>query len=467
MKETRRNDPCPCGSGKKYKKCCLEHDQTKAYEESLPFEDYFVDLPPVWGSNNSINSETISDYWYESRPGRMRSKHTSYGGLSKNRPKISREQENLIDDWWDAVMPHSENLNTTEMMAGLISFMEEHPDLFVHLELHTQFLFELGAELARRKQWTDYISLLNRIRKEHPEMYELSFGYYDYQILTYLASLNHQEKIPKYFSFFKKYPVVDPENALAVINLLAWTGMDEELFAFLDIVALRLWRAPHISCPNLVIFWKAFQEYIPFLDSSESAILKAPELLKRIKSAGVPMWSKWDEAFFRRELTNRYETPKVWDISICRTEEEVNYFYHDLAWSYCGFLHDRKGTGWIKARFLAFRIEDYWTDLPSGKKPKEPFRLISSHMERFLCEHCKAIIYIDGVLAVSFLQAVRYFADYLLHFGWMDKKDVQEVQSQCLNLYGECKKVLDDCDAVHWMITDFPEMVKQDNSIAM
>ncbi len=23
MKKTRRNEPCPCGSGKKYKKCCL------------------------------------------------------------------------------------------------------------------------------------------------------------------------------------------------------------------------------------------------------------------------------------------------------------------------------------------------------------------------------------------------------------------------------------------------------------
>jgi hypothetical protein len=25
--KTGRNDPCPCGSGKKYKRCCLEHDQ--------------------------------------------------------------------------------------------------------------------------------------------------------------------------------------------------------------------------------------------------------------------------------------------------------------------------------------------------------------------------------------------------------------------------------------------------------
>ncbi|MFQ5796612.1 MAG: SEC-C metal-binding domain-containing protein, partial [Candidatus Bipolaricaulia bacterium] len=25
--EIGRNDPCPCGSGKKYKKCCLPKDQ--------------------------------------------------------------------------------------------------------------------------------------------------------------------------------------------------------------------------------------------------------------------------------------------------------------------------------------------------------------------------------------------------------------------------------------------------------
>jgi preprotein translocase subunit SecA len=25
-----RNDPCPCGSGKKYKKCCMSRDQASA-----------------------------------------------------------------------------------------------------------------------------------------------------------------------------------------------------------------------------------------------------------------------------------------------------------------------------------------------------------------------------------------------------------------------------------------------------
>lgn len=32
MSEPGRNDPCPCGSGKKYKKCCLLN-QPKPYED--------------------------------------------------------------------------------------------------------------------------------------------------------------------------------------------------------------------------------------------------------------------------------------------------------------------------------------------------------------------------------------------------------------------------------------------------
>ena len=33
-----RNDPCPCGSGKKYKKCCLDKDEKKRREDAIPIE---------------------------------------------------------------------------------------------------------------------------------------------------------------------------------------------------------------------------------------------------------------------------------------------------------------------------------------------------------------------------------------------------------------------------------------------
>ena len=33
MSKIGRNDPCPCGSGKKYKKCCLNKEKTTTSKE--------------------------------------------------------------------------------------------------------------------------------------------------------------------------------------------------------------------------------------------------------------------------------------------------------------------------------------------------------------------------------------------------------------------------------------------------
>jgi SEC-C motif len=43
MEKTGRNDPCPCGSGKKYKKCCLPkheaQDRERAFEQQAAREE--------------------------------------------------------------------------------------------------------------------------------------------------------------------------------------------------------------------------------------------------------------------------------------------------------------------------------------------------------------------------------------------------------------------------------------------
>jgi len=35
MTKVGRNDPCPCGSGKKFKKCCEEKTSTKKFEAKI------------------------------------------------------------------------------------------------------------------------------------------------------------------------------------------------------------------------------------------------------------------------------------------------------------------------------------------------------------------------------------------------------------------------------------------------
>jgi len=42
-----RNDPCPCGSGKKYKQCCLAKDEAKAREARLAAQEQAAQAEPA------------------------------------------------------------------------------------------------------------------------------------------------------------------------------------------------------------------------------------------------------------------------------------------------------------------------------------------------------------------------------------------------------------------------------------
>ena len=88
------------------------------------------------------------------------------------------------------------------MIRRVVGFMEGHPELFVHLELEHEVLFELGAEAGRRKEWSKHAALLTRIREEHPEMYVRSFSYYDYDLMIERLVTGQYEAIPELFSFF-------------------------------------------------------------------------------------------------------------------------------------------------------------------------------------------------------------------------------------------------------------------------
>ena len=41
-KKIGRNDPCPCGSGKKYKKCCLGKEDNPEYSDITKFADWNI-----------------------------------------------------------------------------------------------------------------------------------------------------------------------------------------------------------------------------------------------------------------------------------------------------------------------------------------------------------------------------------------------------------------------------------------
>jgi len=60
MSETGRNDPCPCGSGKKYKRCCLPmheaagEERKRLVEEAVPPEQFEEELVELDALSNRV-----------------------------------------------------------------------------------------------------------------------------------------------------------------------------------------------------------------------------------------------------------------------------------------------------------------------------------------------------------------------------------------------------------------------------
>jgi hypothetical protein len=361
-------------------------------------------------------------------------------------PDLPVEQQALVDAWWKDFKPLFRKRDLDEMIRRVVGFMEGHPELFVHLELEHEVLFEIGAEAGRRKEWPKYAALLARIREEHPEMYVRSFSYYDYDLMIERLVDGKFESIPQLFGFFHRYPDSQPDNVDRVAELLAWTGRQEDLFAFARPLG---W---------LMLRWVVFAQYVPLLDARVDPDKAARTLMEALNRLDVPRDPAFDMETISREFRFCREPPDVWDLSTCETDHDVTRFYHDVRWNYCAFLHDVRGFPWARADFLAERLEDYWSDRPTGKKPKDTFRLSEGHLDEHIAKTCRVFFWVNGVRAVSLIEAVWHFADYLVTHSRIDGEKANHIRMMCRRLFNMTLRAVDSTDPVPRLMPELAEM---------
>jgi len=158
-------------------------------------------------------------------------------------PELFDEQQKIVEKWIDDFPNHYEKKNPDDTIARIRQFMNDHPDLFPYLYLEESTLFELGSELARRKQWSKYIDLLKEIRQKHSQMYQRGFEYFDQDLI--LDAIVTGDSIPSYFDFFRMFPRHNLDKVFEIIHLLAWTNREEELLKFIEITSGERWYLPY------------------------------------------------------------------------------------------------------------------------------------------------------------------------------------------------------------------------------
>ena len=471
MTKTGRNAPCPCGSGKKYKRCCLEKDL--AEERSVPA---VVEEAEVVGGTEIIEDEEFEvivedpeipdDMWdeetEEEEPSADETRPVKPTGCPKppkdDLPDLPAEQQRLVDEWWDATKVLFKGPDADGMIRHVVRFMADHPDLFVHLGIEHEYLFELGAELGRRKEWSRYAELLMRIREEQPEMYVRSFSYYDYDVIIELIVTGQRQHVPRYFNLFHEHPDSDPDNALRVIDLLAWTGMQDELFQFVRPIAVPMCESPDVIGGWFALRWVVFAQYVPLLDAGTEPDEAAKAVLVSRETLDLTDCWEMDPDVVRREFEICREDRVTWDYAECKTGRDLNRFYHDVTWDYCSFLHKDQGLPWVRAQFLAQRLSDYWSRRPANRKPKYPFRLNLKRMDEHLMATSRDFLSINGIRAASFIEAVWRFADYLAGCSWLDEREEHRTREMCRRFFDHTLGVVDSMDPVPRLMPELPNL---------
>lgn len=470
MTKVGRNAPCPCGSGKKYKKCCTDKDLAEEHARVIgaPDNDIESEEPADEEYEDLAGSSVIHDGawdededWDDDEPVTRREplpEPTHYPKPCEDLPELPAEQSRIVEDWWKETMPFFKKNDADRMIENMVGFMERHPDLFVHLGLEHEFFFKLGAELGRRKEWSRYVELLMRVRNEHTEMYVRSFSYYDCDVIIELIVSGRFKEVPLFFNFFHQYPDSAPDNAHRVIDLLAWTGRQDELFEFVAPIAVPMWKSADVLGGWFILRWLVFARYVQLLDARTNPAEAATAVIEAIEELDIPNGPEPDKEIIQREFQLCRETPQSWDFKACRTDQDVNRFYHEVRWNYCGFLHNVKGFPWVRAYLLSDRLEDYWSDRPSGKKPKKPFRFVEQRVEGYIVRTCSNILCINGVPAISLIEGIRHFADYLSVHSWLEGETLDGLHDMCRGLYERCLPALDSTDPAPRLMTEFPEM---------
>jgi len=456
MEKIGRNDSCHCGSGKKYKKCCMEKDNELNIDKYSAIEIAKNDspaYPPVIDNEHIEDIFSDDDDFYDDED----IDDDSY--KPEMIPELSPEQQKIVDDWWDDFQPIYESETETEKMLDLINiFLTEHPQLFKYLYLAEEVLLEIAPEFIKNNIYHKYIELLIRIRDEQLESYKESFGYLDNYIITDLIVNKRYSEISDYLDLFKKYPDDDADNLSDLILLLSALDLKQPLFELVNAVTHSLIESENIMYGgDFSVKWFIFQHYEKYF-LEENYNEKLTNLLLAELTALNLTGYEFIYEDIKQNLLSYFNGPTDFSLKSCNSNDKISDFFYYLTLNFSRYLHKQKQIGLIRARLLSDLIYDYLFYSTQKKKPKKIFNYSEELLNKYIGEKFKSFWYINGLQAVSFLFSVVYFAEYLNEKKVIDNYEVNNIKNIGIKLFDIVKKGVEITDPILRLYPEFKEL---------
>ncbi len=252
---TGRNDPCPCGSGKKYKKCCLPRDKEK--EDSQ--------IKALQAKNAALGLEPVSR-----APGAV---------LIPPGPELPDDPETAaLDALWDEF----EAADYAGRIALFCKGMEE-PDL-IDADMAFEMLSLIHNLAVARDERDRFAAFVAALRERCPDCYENSASYYLCWLIEDRLALGRWEELTPLTSELAGRACKDIDLFNRVLDVLAYHGQLARLVEMMRIA----W--PEVNSSDNVVPWGVSEfadratryEIFAYLEQDSTPQGDDPALIERI-----------------------------------------------------------------------------------------------------------------------------------------------------------------------------------------
>lgn len=360
---TGRNDPCPCGSGKKYKKCCLKQDEAARRAEAARSADEAAAAPPApWPA--APNGTQPPDLWADETD-------EAWWDEPEAPAEVSAEADALYARWeeFEAAEDYEEQIAL---------FLRTLDDGLLDAETAFEMLNVIHGTTAAHDERDRFDALVAQLRQRLPEVYAHDAHFYADWLISNALAAGRLAALPALVEELADTAGAELDTVNRVFDQLAYHGQ----LALLAAAMRRAW--PLVRDAGQYFEW-AVDEFaergmtIALLDYLERTAAPNPvELAALGAEFDVTLVQPGGAAQFLAHITGQADrrwTLADFDLTVHRRRKgepeppadtgRTNLYY--LTVEFLGYLRRVEGLSYARGELARDQIQRYILERHDGQ----------------------------------------------------------------------------------------------------